>query len=207
MLGPHGRKKRCVHRSGNIVEMASLTRPYGLCMQQNIRQFPLNRMDPIPIPKFADTPEMADHFSTITMWLGMCCVVLCCVCVCVSVCVCVCVDSPALIALYAKSGHSLKDADIEDDQEQNMGLEGKSFKSFQVMSCHCYVFLKFAYVANVDALRRSMPGKSGLHYDNLDNLHAVVRGRKRWFVTCGAWCCCRPYPSPSDCCCQFQENS
>mgnify|MGYP000150023572 CR=1 FL=1 len=138
----------------------------------------------------------------------LCCVVLCCVvCVCVSVCVCVCVDSPALIALYAKSGHSLKDADIEDDQEQNMGLEGKSFKSFQVMSCHCSVLLKFAYVANVDALRRSMPGKSGLHYDNLDNLHAVVRGRKRWFVTCGAWCCCRPYPSPSDCCCQFQENS
>jgi len=27
-----------------------------------------------------------------------------------------------------------------------------------------------------------MPGKSGMHYDNLDNIHAVVRGRKRWRI-------------------------
>eukprot|EP00750_Incisomonas_marina_P029677 INCI7213.12.p1 GENE.INCI7213.12~~INCI7213.12.p1 ORF type:complete len:571 (-),score=70.61 INCI7213.12:560-2272(-) len=47
---------------------------------------------------------------------------------------------------------------------------------------HDVVTQDYNNISLAEALRRPMPGKSGLHYDNLDNLHAVIRGRKRWSV-------------------------
>eukprot|EP00750_Incisomonas_marina_P029688 INCI7213.9.p1 GENE.INCI7213.9~~INCI7213.9.p1 ORF type:complete len:963 (-),score=120.06 INCI7213.9:430-3318(-) len=47
---------------------------------------------------------------------------------------------------------------------------------------HDVVTQDYNNISLAEALRRPMPGKSGLHYDNLDNLHAVIRGRKRWRI-------------------------